>query len=538
MTHRNDTTDSRSRSTSISRRTVLRTSLVALGAGSGVLGASTAGNAASGAKRSTYSIMSGTDQETTVHVYEAAQSGPTTLVVGGLHGDEQSSYQAASQIAKWAVNRGTLVVLPKANVEAIQNDERPYDNDLNRQFPADGSQCDTDLAQAIWKVVNVWDPDLVFSLHSVPGIYGSADGGVGQSVVPTPVDAARTNGKKTVSALNDQFSLSDVLSFELGNDITPNRPLFMYRVAGTTNKPGYLCAVTEKATMQNQIDWLTFCVEQAMKESGQLRGSGDTGSGNPHSISVVGTGKRTEYEFEASGEITPKDNVESQDTVSGNTVHGVVKGLSDNYWFRGEITSFKVVSGDPSIEIWIDGDKYDPEDFPPYSVSVVGTGNRTKYKFSVSGGLTPKDNVETGGADQVSGTTARGTVKNFSDNFWMDGIITSFDVLSGDPDVEVWVSGNRYAPGDFPLHDAREISVVGTGNRTRYAFETNGQIYPTPNVETNGNDDVSDNRVEGTVKNFSDNYWFIGDVTSFKVLSGDSNVDIWISGKKYSPSDF
>ena len=308
MSESNDTTDE-SRF-SISRRTVLQSSLAGLGIGSGILSASAGAGAADGSKSYTKKIMSGTDQETTLHVYDAAQSGPTTFVIGGLHGDEKSSYQAAGKIADWKVNRGSLVVLPKANITAIQNDVRPYDDDLNRQFPVEGD-CDTDLAQAIWKVVKAWDPDLLFSLHSVPGISGSADGGVGQAMVPTTADSARKYGQKTVSALNDQFDLSGVLSFELRDNITANRPRFMYRVDAMLDKLGYICTATEKATLQNQVQWLTFCVEQTMMQNGQNRGeSSGSSSGKTHEISVVGTGNRTEYEFTTSGSITPTDNVE------------------------------------------------------------------------------------------------------------------------------------------------------------------------------------------------------------------------------------
>ena len=62
------------------------------------------------------------------------------------------------------------------------------------------------------------------------------------------------------------------------------------------------------------------------------------------------------------------------DSVTNNTVHGTVKSLSDNYWFKGDVTSFKIISGDEDVEIWIDGTKYNAEDFPPYTVKVVGTG--------------------------------------------------------------------------------------------------------------------------------------------------------------------
>ena len=104
-----------------------------------------------------------------------------------------------------------------------------------------------------------------------------------------------------------------------------------------------------------------------MAQIGQKRGkptSGGTSSGSDGArmIAVVGTGNKTEYEFTASEALYPTDNVEG-DAVSGTTAHSTVQSRSDNYWFRGQISSFKIVSGDPNIDIWISGTKYSPSDF-------------------------------------------------------------------------------------------------------------------------------------------------------------------------------
>ena len=93
---------------SISRRTILRSSAAAIGVGSGIVGESTGVVGANKPKNYTYDIMGGTDHETTVHIYDSNRSGPTTVVVGGLHGDEQSGVKAATDIADWTVKKGYL----------------------------------------------------------------------------------------------------------------------------------------------------------------------------------------------------------------------------------------------------------------------------------------------------------------------------------------------------------------------------------------------------------------------------------------------
>ncbi|MFC7045963.1 succinylglutamate desuccinylase/aspartoacylase family protein [Halobacteriaceae archaeon GCM10025711] len=87
------------------------------------------------ASRTSYTIMDGTEHETTVHVYDSGNRGLTTFVIGGMHGDETSGYLAADEIATWSVTTGKLVVIPRANVEAIQAGVRGVGYDLNRQFP-------------------------------------------------------------------------------------------------------------------------------------------------------------------------------------------------------------------------------------------------------------------------------------------------------------------------------------------------------------------------------------------------------------------
>ncbi len=307
-------------------------------------------------------------------------------------------------------------------------------------------------------------------------------------------------------------------------------------------------------------------------------GSGGSGGndGTEHGMSVVGTGKKTEYRFAVSGSITPGSNVESGDTISNGTVSGSVQWLSDNYSFTGDITSFDVISGDENVKIYVDGSRYSPSDFgssnggsggsgdgsngsggndgTEHGMSVVGTGEKTEYRLTISGDITPGSNVESG--DTISNGTVSGSVQWLSDNYSFTGSITSFDVISGDENIKIYVDGSRYGPSDFPSSgsgnsggsgdsgnsgnsgstDRKKMSVVGTGNETKYTFAVSGSITPGDNVESG--DTISGTTASGRVKWLSDNYEFTGSITSFDVISGDENISIWVEGSKYSPSDF
>jgi hypothetical protein len=148
------------------------------------------------------------------------------------------------------------------------------------------------------------------------------------------------------------------------------------------------------------------------------------------------------------------------------------------------------------------------------------------------------------GEDWVGVSSARGSVEWMSDNYRFTGEIDGLDVLSGDPDVDVWVEGRKYAPADFssispaasdlPL----ELSVIGPGDRTEYRLQVSGEIAATDNVEHDTGDGAGTKTAEGSVEWYSDNYRFSGFITDFEVLSGADEVTVWVAGRKLSSADF
>ncbi|WP_227376092.1 succinylglutamate desuccinylase/aspartoacylase family protein [Haladaptatus halobius] len=197
-------------------------------------------------KPSSYTILDGTKYATEVFVRKAGD-GPTALVVGGMHGDEPSGYRAARDVAKWRIDGGTLVVLPKANRVAIRKSRREGANgDLNRQFPTDENP-QTTLARAIWNVVSRHDPDVVFDLHGSIGIYGYHESSVGQVIWPTDAGDASEYAKRTVEQLN-----GDVVpwympfhAYRRGDELGGSSPMLVHKVAGDLDKEGYIVETTK-----------------------------------------------------------------------------------------------------------------------------------------------------------------------------------------------------------------------------------------------------------------------------------------------------
>ena len=84
------------------------------------------------ATRTAQLIAAGTRWRTSAVVIDSGVSGPTALVVGGVHGNEPAGYRAARQASGWRVAKGKLVVIPRAKV--VASDDMPFAW-VRQQFP-------------------------------------------------------------------------------------------------------------------------------------------------------------------------------------------------------------------------------------------------------------------------------------------------------------------------------------------------------------------------------------------------------------------
>ena len=243
-----------------------------LAAGAGVVGTSVLGTAAGwAASRSvdrttpepsdevdvTVShVMEGTDRETPVYELDSGESGPTAMVFGGVHGNEVSGYRAAEEMVGWSIDSGTLVVVPWANVVAIDADERRGPGgDLNRQFPP-GEEPTTELARALWDVVTERDPDAVLDLHRSRGILGTHAQWVGQAVYPTAEGMA--DAEAVVEAVNEEVvpATMPFHEFLVSGPLSGNAPLLIHKVGGELGRPGYIIETTPVLMdLDRQVEW-------------------------------------------------------------------------------------------------------------------------------------------------------------------------------------------------------------------------------------------------------------------------------------------
>ncbi len=127
-------------------------------------------------------LLSDSPFEMSLYIIESPVEGPTIMVIGGIHGNEPAGYMAAEDIASWAINRGKLLVLPRANKPAISEAVRTVEgnHDLNRIFPGNPDGEGTEIIAAeIYKIMEEFSPDWIVDLHEAlhcerfyPGMLG------------------------------------------------------------------------------------------------------------------------------------------------------------------------------------------------------------------------------------------------------------------------------------------------------------------------------------------------------------------------------
>lgn len=157
-------------------------------------------------------IAAGTKWATELYIIRSVNPGPTVMIVGGVHGNEIAGYKAADQIKNWKISRGTLLVLPQANKQAIAINKRYVSGeaDLNRSFPQQSSASgDNTLARAIYNVVKEYKVNWLMDMHEGYDFYkNSSTDSVGQTLIYYPNADTKRVSENIVNNLNSGIKTS------------------------------------------------------------------------------------------------------------------------------------------------------------------------------------------------------------------------------------------------------------------------------------------------------------------------------------------
>jgi succinylglutamate desuccinylase len=153
------------------------------------------------------SICLGTDYETPVYIMKTDYQEPTIMVVAGTHGNETAGIKAAEYLKdNLRIERGTLIIIPKANILACEENIRyfPPEINLNRVYPGNpqGNSVEK-LADEIYSLMKAYDIDLLVDLHESIEFYRKNPKNYGQTVV---IDSNDDNLVELSSSLIEEMN--------------------------------------------------------------------------------------------------------------------------------------------------------------------------------------------------------------------------------------------------------------------------------------------------------------------------------------------
>ena len=144
------------------------------------------------------------NHKTPMYIIDSGKPGPNVMIVGGVHGDETSGPLAADEIKNIRVKRGTLLVIPRANIAAVEKGTRTSSiGDLNRDFPRTKTgTAGSKTAQSIWDAIKKYEVNYLIDLHEGYNYHKIQPSSYGQTLIYYPISGARTVGQVIIDELN------------------------------------------------------------------------------------------------------------------------------------------------------------------------------------------------------------------------------------------------------------------------------------------------------------------------------------------------
>lgn len=111
-----------------------------------------------------------TPNELNVYRLYGRFDGNTAFILGGIQGDEPGGFLSADLYPNLVLERGNLIVIPRANFKSIIHNHRGVNGDMNRRFDDDQPKDIDDQIVEIIKTLMA-ESDLFLNLHDGWGYY-------------------------------------------------------------------------------------------------------------------------------------------------------------------------------------------------------------------------------------------------------------------------------------------------------------------------------------------------------------------------------
>jgi hypothetical protein len=137
---------------------------------SGFLGGMLIGSVALAGQRTHTVFFQGEKNELNVYRIFGSKPGKTLLIIGGIQGDEPGGFLAADFYADFSLEKGNLIVVPRANFPSILKKERQINQDMNRKFMDDTTlNYEAKVVDVLKKLI--CESDCFLNLHEGSGFY-------------------------------------------------------------------------------------------------------------------------------------------------------------------------------------------------------------------------------------------------------------------------------------------------------------------------------------------------------------------------------
>ena len=176
------------------------------------------------AGRTERALLDGTEWSTPAVITHSGFEGPRVMILAGVHGNEPGGWIAAEVIAQWEVERGSLIVVPRANLLATQILARTTDElgDLNRLYPGNSSEDALPMSRMAAQIAALaaeFEVERLLDLHESWAFFRdrNQDGTafLGQTI--------------TTGGLIDEFPEGEALVESINSQINSTREQFIFR---------------------------------------------------------------------------------------------------------------------------------------------------------------------------------------------------------------------------------------------------------------------------------------------------------------------
>ncbi len=115
-------------------------------------------------------FFQGEENELNVYRIFGSKPGKTLLIIGGIQGDEAGGFLSADFYADFSLEKGNLIVVPRANFPSILKKERQINQDMNRKFMDDNTlNYEAEVVDVLKKLI--CESDCFLNLHEGSGFY-------------------------------------------------------------------------------------------------------------------------------------------------------------------------------------------------------------------------------------------------------------------------------------------------------------------------------------------------------------------------------